>query len=260
MDMFTGKKIADLRKFNSLSQEALAEKLGVSRQAISKWERGEASPDMENFSALAGIFGVTVDDLLGDKKAHELFDFESKKQPQPVVAEVPENVDITGAATVSQPNATAENESFEAPVVTVVEVTEAEKKAPSEKAPKKIRGRAKRLLEKKERTHFKPKVKRAMNLVPVFLIVPIAYVLLNMKLQLWHPTWLLFFILPVYYFTAFAFNASNKRGFFLKLPVPFLLIGIYLCFGFVKDLWHPMWIIFLILPVYYWVAYHIKKD
>ena len=40
MNLFTAKKLTDLRKHFSLSQEALAEKVGVSRQAISKWERG----------------------------------------------------------------------------------------------------------------------------------------------------------------------------------------------------------------------------
>ena len=72
MDLFTAKKLASLRKYNSLSQEALAEKIGVSRQAISKWERGEASPDTENLFTLSKIYCVSIDDLLGEKTAEQI--------------------------------------------------------------------------------------------------------------------------------------------------------------------------------------------
>ncbi len=53
-----------LRKIHSYSQEQLAEKVGVSRQAIAKWEAGETAPDLENCIALAELYGVTVDDLI----------------------------------------------------------------------------------------------------------------------------------------------------------------------------------------------------
>ena len=48
MNLEIAKRLADLRKQNGLSQEQLAEKIGVSRQAVSKWERSEASPDTDN--------------------------------------------------------------------------------------------------------------------------------------------------------------------------------------------------------------------
>ena len=56
--------IKALRRKNDMSQEQLAESLFVSRQAISKWERGEAMPDIENLASLSQLFGVTVDDLI----------------------------------------------------------------------------------------------------------------------------------------------------------------------------------------------------
>lgn len=52
-----------LRKANGLSQEQVAERLNVSRQAVAKWEKGESLPDIYNCRALAELFGVTVDDL-----------------------------------------------------------------------------------------------------------------------------------------------------------------------------------------------------
>ena len=62
--MTLGQRIQDFRKGMGLSQEALGEALGVSRQAVSKWERTEASPDTDNLIALAGLYGVSLDSLV----------------------------------------------------------------------------------------------------------------------------------------------------------------------------------------------------
>ena len=57
-------KIVRLRKSNGMSQEELADKLGVSRQAISRWEMGTAMPDATNILQLSRLFQVTTDYLL----------------------------------------------------------------------------------------------------------------------------------------------------------------------------------------------------
>lgn len=62
--MDTGKKISLCRKEAGLSQEALADKLGISRQAVSRWETGEALPDTVKIVQLARIFNVSCDYLL----------------------------------------------------------------------------------------------------------------------------------------------------------------------------------------------------
>lgn len=59
-----GENIANLRREAGLSQEALAEKLGVSRQTLAKWESGESVPDVLRCDALADIFETTLEDLL----------------------------------------------------------------------------------------------------------------------------------------------------------------------------------------------------
>lgn len=64
MDVQIASRLANRRREAGLSQEALAAKLGVSRQAVSKWERSEASPDTDNLIALAALYGVTLDELL----------------------------------------------------------------------------------------------------------------------------------------------------------------------------------------------------
>ena len=64
MNVEIAERLAARRKEAGLSQEGLAEKLGVSRQAVSKWERSESSPDTDNLIALAKLYGVSLDDLL----------------------------------------------------------------------------------------------------------------------------------------------------------------------------------------------------
>ena len=56
--------IRNYRKENNLSQDELAEKLGVSRQSISLWENGQTQPTVDNIIALAKIFNITADELL----------------------------------------------------------------------------------------------------------------------------------------------------------------------------------------------------
>ena len=62
--MTLGQRIHELRTAAGLSQEQLAERLNVSRQAVSRWERDETMPETEKVVALADIFGVTTDYLL----------------------------------------------------------------------------------------------------------------------------------------------------------------------------------------------------
>ncbi|MBQ4243920.1 MAG: helix-turn-helix domain-containing protein [Clostridia bacterium] len=58
-----GENLLNLRKINNMTQEELAEKLDVSRQAVAKWESGETVPDLEKCKIIAEIFGVSLDDL-----------------------------------------------------------------------------------------------------------------------------------------------------------------------------------------------------
>lgn len=66
-----GEKIRKLRKDNKISQEALAEKLGVSRQSISLWENDQTMPSMENIVAISNVFGVSTDALLNNNEQKE---------------------------------------------------------------------------------------------------------------------------------------------------------------------------------------------
>ena len=79
--MILADKIIDLRKKAGWSQEELAEKLGVSRQSVSKWEGAQSIPDMNKILQLSELFGVSTDYLLKD----------SLEAPEPLAA--PEDAD-----------------------------------------------------------------------------------------------------------------------------------------------------------------------
>lgn len=85
--MTISEKILYCRKRCGLSQEALAEKIGVSRQAISKWETGEATPELSKLALLAKTFGVTADWLISEDDPPEGSAAQSQSAPQPVPAQ-----------------------------------------------------------------------------------------------------------------------------------------------------------------------------
>lgn len=67
-NMKLNEKLRKLRTQKQLTQEALAEKLNVSRQAITKWEKGEGIPDIENITQISRFFGITIDELVKEEQ------------------------------------------------------------------------------------------------------------------------------------------------------------------------------------------------
>ena len=80
MKLTIGENIRNYRKKNDITQEALADRLGVTYQSVSRWEKGATYPDLELLPAISEILGITVDELIGmpaiekEKKAKETFD------------------------------------------------------------------------------------------------------------------------------------------------------------------------------------------
>ena len=66
--MTFSEKLKSIRKKSGMSQEKLAEKIGVSRQAITKWETGAGIPDIENMIAVSALFNISLDELLSNEK------------------------------------------------------------------------------------------------------------------------------------------------------------------------------------------------
>lgn len=82
--MILADKIIELRKQNNWSQEELAEKLGVSRQAISKWESAQSTPDLKRILAMSRLFGVSTDYLVKDEIESESIQREEEESGSPL--------------------------------------------------------------------------------------------------------------------------------------------------------------------------------
>lgn len=96
MNIETANRLLQYRKQHNLSQEELAEKIGVSRQAVSKWERSEASPDTDNLISLAEVYGVSLDELLKgkpDNTEQENNNTQAADTEEPTETNETENVD-----------------------------------------------------------------------------------------------------------------------------------------------------------------------
>ena len=96
--MKLNEKIAFYRRERKLSQEELAARVGVSRQAVSKWELGEASPDIGKLPALARVFGVTADHLLDEEAEPERSVPLVPPQEEPAAAPPPPDRPAPGSA------------------------------------------------------------------------------------------------------------------------------------------------------------------
>lgn len=83
MSVTIGKKISELRKEKSITQEELAEMLGISPQAVSKWENDLSCPDIMLLPEIAKIFGTTVDELFSTEAEHKamILPAEQRKNP-----------------------------------------------------------------------------------------------------------------------------------------------------------------------------------
>ena len=193
-----------LRKREGISQEELAEKLGVSRQAVSKWETGDAYPETEKIMMLCDRYGVTMDALMrGDVK---------EQSPE---KQVPEQEPEEASAAIPEPVQTEKDDNEDAEQMTA-----------------------------------------AQKIAQVVLWVGAAavYLLLGMAWNLWHPLWIIFVIMPaVASVVDLILAPKEKRAKEIGGTIDFVVIigavVTYLLCGFYADLWHIMWVVFLIIPI-----------
>ena len=82
MEQTLGKRIAKNRKRMGLTQDQLAEQMGVTPQAVSKWENDQSCPDITALPRLAEIFGITTDELLGREPVREVHEAEVVNEPE----------------------------------------------------------------------------------------------------------------------------------------------------------------------------------
>lgn len=214
MNLKIAEKLQAHRKAHGYSQEELADLLNVSRQAVSKWERGEASPDTDNLIALAKIYNITIDQLINGECEVEVV-IEDKDE--------------------SKAQETAKNES-EAENVEVIQEEDDD-----EDDEKKLSARQRATL--------------AIVGGSVSLIITMIYLIVGFCFDLWHPTWILFMMIPVVATFADAIVKKDVKHF----AYPVLVAAIYVLIGFLTGLWHPCWAIFLTIPVYYIIIDAVNK-
>lgn len=182
-----GARLSKLRRDKNLNQEELAENLGVSRQAVSKWERGESTPDICNLIALSELYDVSIDYL-----ARGL----SQEDTQEGSSEEPQDCG----------NAQDNNDAA---------VIEAANNSESNQWP-------------------------TPN--------PDSYVYVEHEASYAQPE------------TVTVNSGKRRRSPLITFPYPVVIVLLYLFIGFVFDGWHPWWMLFLTIPVYYWVANVIIHD
>ena len=204
-------RLADLRRAHGFSQEELAEKLNVSRQAISKWERAESSPDTDNLIALAQLYGVSLDDLLGLRLARQ--------------TEVADTEELPADGTDAPSDCTAARDPL--PNGSYYEHIARQAAEAAEAA-------AKEAARERRRLHLA---------FPYPVVVAIAYLVLGSIFGMWHPGWMIFLTIPLYYLPESELKPVRLLG------NPVMITIIYLFLGFFLDAWHPGWLVFLLVPI-----------
>jgi len=210
MNIEIANRLFELRKTNNLSQEELAAKIGVSRQAVSKWERAESSPDTDNLIQLARLYEMSLDELLFTT---EPVDKNEPKKTEQV------SIGRNGLYVLDKDGTEVHIDSTGIRVNVNDETVESE---------------------------------NAYPFVPIVVVA--IYLVLGFVFGLWHPGWLVFFAIPIFYeFVAMAAaeGARKKANLF---PMALFCVIAFLLLGFLCALWHPAWILFLLIPIYHSVV------
>ena len=239
-------RLIEFRKKAGLSQDELAEKLGVSRQAVSNWERGESLPDTENLMALAEIYDVSIDELLGftrSKKSEENNSTDKeesgKKKKEKVI--------------INSEGIFVEDEDD------VVSISKAGIYVNSKDTGEFSTGGCSNAG---EWGNFRPKanVFRSVFSGSLFVVTTIVYLILgfvftNDNYVGWRVGWQLYLLAIVIYSVGEAI--IDKKASVFAMPI---LATLVFCFmGQMYGMWHPMWCVFLVIPLYYIIVNPIEK-
>ena len=242
-------RLVKLRKKYGYSQEELADKLGLSRQAVSKWERAEASPDTDNLICLAKLYGVSLDELLAtdediDTIVDEQVKNDQKEEPKPEEANKPRGVVINddGIRVNKKDGGTV--------VIDDDGITVTDKDG-------NITKKTKDRCCEKEHDHVMSVLGAVEGVL--FLLVIVAYFLLGTLLNMWASAWCLIFVPEIICSMGRAIRKKNAQQFnvtflacfaffFVCMVLPDPAIGVL---PPEQQLWNPMWIVFLLIPVYH---------
>lgn len=228
-------RLFQYRKRSNFSQEELAEKLGISRQAVSKWERAEASPDTDNLINLAKLYGVTLDELIGTDP----------------LAEQSDNKQEDNQASDGKKNENDSSQNVKKHVYIDDNGIRVEK---GEKAvyidSKGLRFNKDNKSEKSKRNITINGMQPKWADIPLSIIIGIAYLLMGIEGGWWHPGWIIFLLIPIGHGIIEAIIKRQPR----LIPYPIIAAGVFLLLGTVWNCWNPGWIVFLTIPIFYWLV------
>ena len=216
-------RLIKLRKKHGYSQEDLADKLGLSRQAVSKWERAEASPDTDNLICLSKLYGISLDELLSTDEDVETIVKEQVKEDKEGI----HLIDDDGS------EVHISNKGFKA----------FDKNG--------------HMLQKE-----KSKPLLILDIIDACLsfLALITYILLGVFLGMWASGWVFFFVPDIICSIIRCVIKKNANKF--NMAFTSLFIFFFVCMvvpGMSASLWHPMWVVFLAIPAYHSIVGSINK-
>ena len=273
MTIETANRLYELRKKHNLSQEELAEKLGVSRQAVSKWERSEASPDTDNLIALAKIYGLSLDELIyGEKekseeknenKAENKSDESSQEEQteDDVLIDIKE--DDGDRVIISPKGILVEEKDGKKVNISLkgikIETVDDNDEDGEDEVDEDNNAKERVYVSGDGKAKIKIKIDKSdfqgLNFwrnVPYPIICGILYLVFGFAGTCggWGKAWILFLTIPVYYSIVEAILRRKISEF--EYPVFVLCVFFYL--GLYLGIWHPSWLMFLTIPVFEFIA------
>ena len=236
-------RLVKLRKKYGYSQEELADKLGLSRQAVSKWERAEASPDTDNLICLAKLYGVSLDELLA---TDEDIDTIVKEQVKDEEKEEPKE---EGSVKKAQDRVVINDDGIIVSGKDGKRVTINDDGVTCYDAD----GNIKKKIDGHEHDRGMAVIGAVEGVL--FLLAVVGFILLGTLVGIWQAAWIVFFLPEVICSIARCIRKKNANlfntpffccfvFFFVCMFLPALIEGM-------PQLWHPMWVVFLFIPIYH---------
>ena len=230
MNIEIANRLQKLRKENGYSQEELADKLGISRQAVSKWERAESSPDTDNLIILARLYNMSLDELLYDTESDE----EIRNRNIDKEEDNKESISLTDdeGQTLKIENGHIRCLDKDGNVVKF-----------GHKDGSEIKLSKKKLI--------------ALSIIDgvIFCSTLITFLIWGFVFKGFYVSWTLWLLMPA---LMSLFEAIFKKQ-VSKFLYPVLMAAIYCFIGMQYDIWHPTWILFVTIPLFYVIANPIDK-
>lgn len=296
MNIEIANRLFQYRKKHNLSQEELAGQIGVSRQAVSKWERAEASPDTDNLILLAKLYGVTLDQLLQGQEQPEVKEENtqttetdnaqnSNSSQQP--SDDTYNSDNQNSCEEAEESVGEENftrcdkVSFKHGVhvhskdgdhvdislrdgINVKDSSGSKVKVGFDGIHVEENGKKKVYTDESGHVFYSDEIKEKHKKKNPWVLFPFP-IIATIVFFVWgfsgwalgfSFSWIVFLTIPLYYTTVEAIIKRNPKIF----CYPVLVVIVFLVLGFMFGLWHPGWVVFLTIPAYYAIVDIFVKD